>query len=116
VWHFSQTVKLTRLFYPARQHHQWQCLVGGAALDWCTNYTKNFAAIESVVSWDRFESSVAEAQALAQPDDFDYLSLLEIRAHWQDILRVATSIITGTVTASIMLRKLAAYQRQNGLK
>jgi TnpA family transposase len=35
--------------------------------------------------------------------------------HWQDILRVATSIMTGTVTASVMLRKLAAYQRQNGL-
>jgi len=41
--------------------------------------TDAFAAIESVVSWDRFESSVAEAQALAQPDDFDYLSLLDER-------------------------------------
>jgi hypothetical protein len=41
--------------------------------------TDAFAAIESVVSWDRFESSVAEAQTLAQPDDFDYLSLLDER-------------------------------------
>lgn len=38
-----------------------------------------------------------------------------IRAHWDDILRVAASIRTGTVTASLMLRRLAAYPRQNGL-
>ena len=44
-----------------------------------------------------------------------HINMQVIRAHWQDILRVATSIMTGTVTASVMLRKLAAYQRQNGL-
>jgi TnpA family transposase len=44
-----------------------------------------------------------------------HINMKVIRAHWQDILRVATSIMTGTVTASVMLRKLAAYQRQNGL-
>jgi TnpA family transposase len=38
-----------------------------------------------------------------------------IRAHWDEILRLATSIRTGTVTASLMLRRLAAYPRQNGL-
>lgn len=38
-----------------------------------------------------------------------------IRTHWQDILRVAISIKAGTVTASVILRKLAAYRRQNGL-
>jgi TnpA family transposase len=38
-----------------------------------------------------------------------------IRAHWPDILRVATSIRTGTVTASLILRQLASYPRQNGL-
>lgn len=38
-----------------------------------------------------------------------------IRAHWDDILRLATSIRTGTVTASLMLRRLAAFPRQNGL-
>ncbi|MBV8578759.1 MAG: Tn3 family transposase [Acetobacteraceae bacterium] len=35
--------------------------------------------------------------------------------HWDDLLRVATSIRSGTVTASTMLRKLSAYPRQNGL-
>ncbi|MDP9317432.1 MAG: Tn3 family transposase [Chloroflexota bacterium] len=38
-----------------------------------------------------------------------------IADHWDDILRLATSIRLGTVTASLILRKLAAYPRQNGL-
>ena len=38
-----------------------------------------------------------------------------IRAHWDDILRLAASIKQGTVTASLMLRKLGSYPRQNGL-
>lgn len=38
-----------------------------------------------------------------------------IRAHWDEILRLATSIKQGTVTASLMLRKLGSYPRQNGL-
>ncbi|WP_420042390.1 Tn3 family transposase, partial [Alcaligenes faecalis] len=37
------------------------------------------------------------------------------RAHWDEILRLATSIKQGTVTASLMLRKLGSYPRQNGL-
>ena len=39
----------------------------------------------------------------------------QIRTHWEDILRLATSIKKGTVTASLMLRKLGSYPRQNGL-
>lgn len=38
-----------------------------------------------------------------------------IKAHWDEILRLATSIKLGTVTASLMLRKLGSYPRQNGL-
>ena len=38
-----------------------------------------------------------------------------IRAHWDEILRLATSIKQGNVTASLMLRKLGSYPRQNGL-
>ena len=38
-----------------------------------------------------------------------------VAAHWDELLRLATSIRTGTVTASVMLRKLSAYPRQNGL-
>jgi TnpA family transposase len=43
------------------------------------------------------------------------LNLNQISAHWDDILRLATSIKHGTVTASLMLRKLGSYPRQNGL-
>ena len=38
-----------------------------------------------------------------------------IRTHWDEILRMAASIKQGTVTASLMLRKLSSYPRQNGL-
>lgn len=36
-------------------------------------------------------------------------------AHWDEILRLAASIKQGTVTASLMLRKLGSYPRQSGL-
>src|SRR6202049_3694605 len=38
-----------------------------------------------------------------------------IRAHWSEILRVAASIRTGTVTASLIMRQLASFPRQNGV-
>ena len=38
-----------------------------------------------------------------------------IRRNWDEVLRLATSIRQGTVTASLMLRKLGSYPRQNGL-
>jgi TnpA family transposase len=37
------------------------------------------------------------------------------RAFQDKVLRLATSIKHGTVTASLMLRKLGGYPRQNGL-
>ncbi|RMR63868.1 Transposase, Tn3 family, partial [Pseudomonas savastanoi pv. fraxini] len=43
------------------------------------------------------------------------LDIKAIRTHWDEILRLATSIKQGTVTASLMLRKLGSYPRQNGL-
>jgi len=45
----------------------------------------------------------------------DRLNIKAIRTHWDEILRLATSIKQGTVTASLMLRKLGSYPRQNGL-
>src|SRR5262244_3426618 len=38
-----------------------------------------------------------------------------IRTHWAEILRVAASIRTGTVTSSLIMRQLASYPRQNGV-
>ncbi len=43
------------------------------------------------------------------------INVRHIRTHWDEILRLATSIKQGTVTASLMLRKLGSYPRQNGL-
>ena len=43
------------------------------------------------------------------------LNVALIRAHWPEILRVAASIRTGSVTASLIMRQLAAYPRQNGV-
>ena len=38
-----------------------------------------------------------------------------IAAQWDDVLRLTASVRTGTVSASLMLKRLGAYPRQNGL-
>ena len=43
------------------------------------------------------------------------LNIKDVRVHWAEILRLVTSIKQGTVTPSLMLRKLGRYPRQNGL-
>ncbi len=43
------------------------------------------------------------------------INLRQICIHWDELLRLATSIKQGTVTASLMLRKLGNYPRRNGL-
>ena len=43
------------------------------------------------------------------------INMKAIQDYWQGILRLLMSIKTGTVTASVILRKLAAYPRQNDL-
>lgn len=43
------------------------------------------------------------------------IQVKHIRTHWDEILRLVASIKQGTVTASLMLRKLGSYPRQNGL-
>ena len=44
-----------------------------------------------------------------------YIDHDHVTAHWEDVLRLGTSIRSGTVTASAILKKLSAYPRQNGL-
>jgi TnpA family transposase len=56
-----------------------------------------------------------EAPASLRPLVGGVINLDHLAANWDELLRVATSIRMGTVTASAMLRKLAAYPRQNGL-
>lgn len=43
------------------------------------------------------------------------VNVRRIESQWEDILRLAASIKTGAVTASLILKKLAAYPRQNSL-
>jgi len=43
------------------------------------------------------------------------LNIKLVHAHWDEILRLASSIKHGTVKASLMLRKLGSYPRQNSL-
>jgi TnpA family transposase len=38
-----------------------------------------------------------------------------ITTYWDDPLRLATSVRLGTAPASLMLRRLGSYPRQNGL-
>lgn len=43
------------------------------------------------------------------------LNLKLVRTQWEEILRLAASIRHGTATASLIIRKLASYPRQNSL-
>ena len=77
-----------RLFAAARNKHQQQFQasgkaindkvrlygrIGQALLEARTSHADAFAAIEAVMPWEDFSASVAEAQKLAQPEDFDFL-------------------------------------------
>jgi TnpA family transposase len=39
----------------------------------------------------------------------------QIASHWDEVLRLASSVKEGTLTASLILSKLASYPRRNGL-
>jgi TnpA family transposase len=55
---------------------------------------------------------VPEALASLVGGTIDAVHLTE---HWDDVLRLAVSVGSGQASASDMLRRLAAYPRQNGL-
>src|SRR6202140_3450293 len=59
---------------------------------------------------DAFETCFCRRMA-----DPGTLSVRQMAGQWKEILRLATSIKRGTVTASLILRKLGAYPRQNSL-
>jgi TnpA family transposase len=56
-----------------------------------------------------------KVQPILQPLVGGFADTRHITAHWDEILRFATSIRSGSATASAMLKKLSAYPRQNGL-
>ena len=50
-----------------------------------------------------------------QPVIAGTVNVEHIKAHWEEVLRLAVSIRSGTSSASAMLKRLSAYPRQNGL-
>ena len=50
-----------------------------------------------------------------QPFIADVVDVKLIAAHWDEVLRLTTSVRTGRVCTSLMLKRLGAYPRQNGL-
>lgn len=46
--------------------------------------------------------------------DRRYINTRTITVDWDEILRLAVSVKTGTVTASLAMRKFGAHPRQNG--
>ena len=43
------------------------------------------------------------------------IKVQRVEPHWDEVLRLVASIQTGTVTASLMMKRLAAYTRQNSV-
>lgn len=91
--------------------------VGQALLAAKANGTDPFTAIEAVIPWDEFEASVTEAQALAQPESFDYLALIgdsysSLRRYtpaFLDVLKIqATPASQDIVDGIVILRTLNA--------
>ena len=99
---------LGKVFNAARHKHQQQFQacgkeinakvrlygrIGQALIEAKQSGRDPFAAIETVLSWDAFAESVTEAQQLAQPEDFDFLSRLgesyaTLRRYAQQLLAV----------------------------
>jgi hypothetical protein len=50
--------------------------IGRALLDAKQSGDDPFAAIEAIIPWEVFRASIAEAEELAQPEGFDYLTLV----------------------------------------
>ena len=57
----------------------------------------------------------ATQPAKLQPIIAGTFNVEHIKAHWEELLRLAVSIRSGTSSASAMLKRLSAYPRQNGL-
>lgn len=62
-----------------------------------------------------YTPEVASTYGLLEPLVAQRLNLRLIREHWDELRRLTASIKAGTVTASLILSKLASYPRQNGL-
>ena len=62
-----------------------------------------------------YTAEKAKRYPTLQPFIGGTINLKQLLAQWSEILRLGCSIRTGTVTSSLILRKLASYPRQNAL-
>ena len=77
--------------------------VGKALIAAREKKTDAFAAIETVLTWEEFLARVSEAEALAQPEEFDYLDHIE--AHYIQIHRYAPILLRTFTFAGIPAMK-----------
>ena len=64
---------------------------------------------------DAVNGEIFDALSGMDAEDQRRIDEAMIAAHWDDVLRLGTSIRTGVVSASIMLERLGSYPRANGL-
>ena len=62
-----------------------------------------------------YTAEKAKRYPMLQPFIGGTINLKQLLAQWSEILRLGCSIRVGTVTSSLILRKLASYPRQNAL-
>jgi len=120
---------LGKLFNIARKKHQQQFQISGKAInDKVRLYASigevlidakqtgldAFAAIEAVISWDKFSKSVADAKKLAYPEDFDFLhhigesyaTLRRYAPKFLEVLQLRTAPATRELLAAIELLRI----------
>jgi TnpA family transposase len=90
--------------------------VGQALIEARSSGDDVFAAIEAVLPWSKFASTVAEAQTLAQPEEFDFLALLDER--YSNVRRFAPLLLAhfefhGAPAAAELLQALALLRDLN---
>src|SRR4051794_16803734 len=99
------------LLRPLQPQHQLDQLFLAQTLKLATTHptlesakTASLKGVGKCATWPALAPFIA-----GHPDD------KRITAHWDDVLRLAASVRTGVISASLMLKRLGAYPRQNGL-
>ena len=73
--------------------------IGRALLDAKQSGGDPFAAIEAIIPWEVFSDSITEAEKLAQPEDFDYLSL--VGDGFNQLRRYTPTLLEGVPSFSV---------------
>jgi hypothetical protein len=74
-------------------------VVGAALIAVQTDQQDAFGAITSVIPWERFRKTVAEAEALARPEEFD--ALQKFGEHYAGIRRWSPAFLSAFAFESV---------------